>query len=571
MSDGVALETIARLADESDVVELAAEARALAGRAAEGRFYVAALGEFKRGKSTLINALLGTPVLPTGVAPVTAIPTVVRYGTPAARVKRARGDWVDIQAGELAAWVTERGNPSNWKQVAGVEVFVPSPLPATGMCLVDTPGLGSVFEANSRATRDFVPHIDAGLVVLGADPPISGDELELIGDVAGQVDHLVFVLNKADRFDPHERQEAAAFTERILGERLGHSVNRIFEVSALVATRDAAQAGEWADLVQTLEHLATTSRHTLVAGAVNRGVERLSCRLHRVLAEQRAALLRPLEDSERRVRELSTLAAEADRALLELGAVLGMDQQRVSLSFGPREETFLSAAIPTGIRQVRERLTAATPPGIRLRRRESLEVANETVRALLQPWLVDSERAADRAYREAIRRFVELARGLLERVSSAAGLYPAELGLDVEDGEAFAARRGFYFTDLLHRHAPATPWVWIVDAIAPRSLERKRALAAAERYVADLLRVNAARVRGDLDDRLRDSRHRLETQLRVVLHEGRQAAARALDRAQNAQAAGQAAAEHELGAVDGRLARLEAVQPAHHTEVTSSR
>ncbi len=570
MSDGVALETIARLADESDAVEIAAEARALGGRAVEGRFYVAAVGQFKRGKSTLINGLLGTPVLPTGVVPVTAIPTVVRYGTPAARVKRARGDWVDIQAGELAAWVTERGNPSNRKQVAGVEVFVPSALLATGMCLVDTPGLGSVFEASTRATREFVPHIDAALVVLGADPPISGEELDLIREVVGQVDGVIFVLNKADRLDPHERREAAAFTERILEERLGHSVNRIFEVSALAATREAAQAGEWADLVQTLEHLATTSGHTLVAGAVNRGVERLSCRLRRMLVEHRAALLRPVEESERRVRELSALAVEADRALLELGALLGMDRQRVSLSFGPREEKFLSTAIPTGIREVRERLTAATPPGIRLRRRESLEVANQTARALLQPWLVDSERAADRAYREAIGRFVDLAQGLLERVASATGLHPAELGLDAEDGETFAAKRGFYFTDLLHRHAPATPWVWIVDAIAPRSLERKRALAAAERYVADLLRVNAARVRGDLDDRLRDSRHRLEVQLRIVLHEGRQAAARALDRARSAQASGQAAVEHELDAIDGRLARLQAVQPAHQTEVTTS-
>jgi GTP-binding protein EngB required for normal cell division len=570
MTDGATLEALAGLAEESDAGEIASEARGLAARTAEGRFYVAVVGQFKRGKSTLINALVGTPVLPTGVVPVTAIPTVLRWGETNARVRRAQGGWVSVAPGELGAWVTEQENPSNRKQVAGVEVFVPSPLLATGMCLVDTPGLGSVFEANSRATREFVPHIDAALVVLGADPPISADELELIADVARQVNHLVFVLNKADRLDPHERREAAGFTERILSERLGPAMDRLLEVSALAASRNPAEAGEWADLVQTLERLATTSGQTLVAGAVSRGGARLACRLHRVLAEQRAALLRPLEESERRVRELSALAMEADRALVELGALLGVDQQRVSLSFAAREEEFLGTAVPVGIGAVRERLTAATPADTRLRRRESLEVANETARALLQPWLVASEHAADRAYREAIGRFVDLARGLLERVASAAGLDSAELGFDAEDGKAFFAKRGFYFTDLLHRHVPATPWRWIVDAMAPRSVERKRALAAAERYVADLLRVNGARVRGDLDDRLRDSRYRLETQLRVVLHEGRQATVRALDRARAVQRAGQSAVEDELRAVDGRLARLHAVAPAHDTETASS-
>src|SRR6266540_4075285 len=167
------LETLSFLAARAGALTVASEASLLAARVEEGLFYVACVGQFKRGKSTLINALVGEPLLPTGVAPVTAIPTVVRYGEPAARVKRAQGDWVGVAPGELAAWVTEAGNPSNRKQVVGVEAFVPSPLLATGMCLVDTPGLGSVFEVNTRATREFVPHIDAAVVVLGADPPIS--------------------------------------------------------------------------------------------------------------------------------------------------------------------------------------------------------------------------------------------------------------------------------------------------------------------------------------------------------------------------------------------------------------
>lgn len=554
MTDCAALETLARLADESEAAEIASEARGLAARAAEGRFYVACVGQFKRGKSTLINALVGASVLPTGVAPVTSIPTVLRFGQPAAQVKLALGDWVAVERDALATWVTEEGNPSNRKQVVGVEVFEPSPLLATGMCLVDTPGLGSVFDANTQATHEFVPQIDAAVVVLGVDPPISAGELELIGAVARQVEQLVFVLNKADRFRADELHEAKVFTERTLSQRLVRPVGPLFEVSALAASRRETGAGDWRGFVEALERVATTSGGTLVAGAVSRGRERLGCRLQRVLLEQRAALLRPVEESERRVRELNALAAEADRALAELAPLLGLDQQRVSLSFGCREEEFLARAMPAALYELRERFSASAPLGARLRRREALDLANDVARGLLQPWLAESEQVADGAYREAVGRFVERARELLARLASAGSGDVAELGLDTEDGEALSTRRGFYFTDLLQRHMPATPWVWITDALVSRSLERRRAVAAAEAYAVDLLRVNAARVRGDLDDRLSQSRHRLAVRLRIVLHEGRDAATRALDRARAARAAGQSAVERELAGIDRQLA-----------------
>jgi hypothetical protein len=127
---------VARSLEAEDVV---AELVALADRLQEGRFYVACVGQFKRGKSTLLNALLGACVLPVGVTPVTAVVTVVRYGpAPGARV-RMHGTWTDIPLDALAEFVAEERNPENAKQVEAVEVFAPSRLLETGMCLVDTP------------------------------------------------------------------------------------------------------------------------------------------------------------------------------------------------------------------------------------------------------------------------------------------------------------------------------------------------------------------------------------------------------------------------------------------------
>ena len=156
---------LADLAQELRAKPVVVEARELAARVSEGRFYVVCVGQFKRGKSTLLNALVSHEVVPTGFVPVTAVPTVIRYGDePHARVRVRDGSWRDVAMTELKEYVTEEFNPENKKAVEGAEVFVPSPLLSSGMCLVDTPGLGSVFTGNTATTQAFIPHIDAALV-----------------------------------------------------------------------------------------------------------------------------------------------------------------------------------------------------------------------------------------------------------------------------------------------------------------------------------------------------------------------------------------------------------------------
>ena len=69
------------------------------------------------------------------------------------------------------------------------------------MCFVDTPGLGLVFTGNTATTQAFIPPCDAALVVVGADPPIGGEELTLVESIGTQVQDLILVINKADRTD----------------------------------------------------------------------------------------------------------------------------------------------------------------------------------------------------------------------------------------------------------------------------------------------------------------------------------------------------------------------------------
>jgi len=254
---------------------VAQEAQELSARVSEGRFYVACVGQFKRGKSTLINALIGQPILPTGFIPVTTVPTVIRFAQkPSARIRTQQGTWNDIIISDLKEYVTEELNPENQRGVQGAEVFVPSPLLSSGMCIVDTPGLGSVFTGNTAATQAFIPHIDAALVVVGADPPLAGEELSLVEAVGKQVQELILVINKADRTTDEERAAASTFTRQLLHRRLHREVGPVFEVSAQERAEKRGPERDWRKLIQALHRLVEDSGRQLVRAACERGLER---------------------------------------------------------------------------------------------------------------------------------------------------------------------------------------------------------------------------------------------------------------------------------------------------------
>jgi hypothetical protein len=89
----------------------------------EESFSFVVAGQFKRGKSSLINALLGAPVLPTGVVPLTSIVTILQNGSSArVRIHFKDGNDIEVAPEALSRYVTERGNPRNEKRIDPVVV-----------------------------------------------------------------------------------------------------------------------------------------------------------------------------------------------------------------------------------------------------------------------------------------------------------------------------------------------------------------------------------------------------------------------------------------------------------------
>ncbi len=548
-----ALLRLGELAEEFDAEQVAADARSVAERVSEGRFYVACIGQFKRGKSSVLNALVGDSVLPTGVVPVTTVPTIVRHGPHAAarvRFQAASGGWTDIPVKTVDEYVSEEKNPENAKHVAALEIFVPSPLLATGMCFVDTPGLGSVFTGNTAATQAFIPHIDAALVVIGADPPLAGEELVLVEAVAQRVQDLIFTVNKADRTTDAERAAAVGFARRQLEKRLQHSVGPLFEVSAAEQLGHRGPGRDWDKLVAALKHLVEGSGRRLIRAACERGVERISEQLLVMITEEREALQRPIEESESRIAVMKQTIADAERSMRELAYLFMAEQQHLSDMFVDRHKSFLAQVTPQASKEFDVALQSISSWLGPSYRRRIFREAQEIARRHVVPWLKPEQEEAEKEYRGVALRFVEMANEFLKKLANAGIPELARMphALDPESG--FRVRSEFTFLDFIEVAQPASPLRWLADLALGLVGAGRIIKNDAQRFLARLLEFNSTRVQSDILNRVQESRGKLEAEIRKLLHEVSRIAEQALARAKRVREEGAPAVEAELRRLD---------------------
>ncbi|HEY0995624.1 MAG TPA: dynamin family protein [Gemmatimonadaceae bacterium] len=548
-----ALDRLTALAGGQGAQAIARDAAALRDRVARGQFVVACVGQFKRGKSTLLNALLGAPVLPTGVLPLTSVPTLVRHGpVTEARVELGGRGWTSVPIADLSSYVTEAGNPGNGKGVVAAIVEIPSPLLRDGLCFVDTPGLGSVYAADAAATQALVPQIDATLLVVGADPPLTGDELALAREIAAHSSELLVVVNKADRLAEADRAEAIAFAIRTLSESLSRPIGDAYVVSAV--DPHAVRWPDWERLGHALADLSRRAGRDLVAAAGPRGIQRLGCALAEMLDNEARALERPLEETAHRVARVIDLLDEGERVALDLGPLLDAEERRVSRTLEERQRAFLERSREDGMQRLRERIAAIESRFGPRRRRLALKAAVETAEDLVVPWLAEESAAAGPLYTAAVERFVRHASDHLRRIATEC---QGTARVDVERLEAIATdlagRPGFRFQPLLSVTEPAVSPRDLADIILVAVGLDAPIRGHAERLLRWLLEINSSRVGFDPVERVRESRRVLEQAVVSALRGAREEAERHV-------AAVTVTAAHGREAVRGRLDEIGAVR-----------
>lgn len=149
----------------------------LSERLGKKELIISVIGQFKRGKTSLINNLLGADVLPVGIIPLTTVVTMIYYGDKAGAILQFQsGERQEIGLESLPDYISEHLNSGNHKQVDYVILSYPSPLLSKNIVLVDTPGVGSLHRHNTDASYAFVEKSDAVLFMLSVDSPVN--ELE---------------------------------------------------------------------------------------------------------------------------------------------------------------------------------------------------------------------------------------------------------------------------------------------------------------------------------------------------------------------------------------------------------
>jgi GTP-binding protein EngB required for normal cell division len=496
----------AELLGVTEVADLAAET---AGRLQSLRLEVAVVGEFKRGKSSLINALMGREVLPVGVLPLTAVPTVLEQGEEGLVVQYDDGHQEQHRLDRLAEFVTEEANPGNRLGVAQVIARLRTPLLDAGVRLVDTPGVGSVYEHNTRSTDAYLPSLDAAVLVTSADPPISGAERAFLQRVLEHAVRLFVVLNKADYLAAGDLERTVAFTERVVREVLPDWPGPVYPLSARPSVGDPQSLRRFA---AELDRFLRDERTAVVTASARRSAARGLGSLQLALDLERQAASLPAEELATRRAQFAAVADRlagdaADDAAL-LGAAVGRGLQALDEAIGPHMAELARRAEQATV-EAAERYPDAGPARL-------LEVLVAERPALLEGLsrgLVErAGAAAVAAYRQAATGVAQRATDRVQRlqVEAAHGFgapLPDFVAPDLDLGIARVSF-GVPRVTLLGEQLASASWR-LLGARAARA----RAIARAREQAAEEVEMLLGRLRGATSQQLGEAARQLGARL----------------------------------------------------------
>jgi GTP-binding protein EngB required for normal cell division len=573
------------IADPSEAqARILARLRDLRKRFEEGRLRIAVLGQFKRGKSTLLNALLGAPLLPTGVTPVTAIPTFVEasdstwvrvaFNSGAAPLVTSAAHEIP---GVLEHHISDAWNPRNRLDVASVTIGVRSDFLEQGVVLIDTPGVGSTFVHNTAAAEAVLSECDAALFVLSADPPITEAEATYLDKVRRLIAKIFFVLNKVDLLSAGDKTIAEQFLAGVLAERCPTDPPcRIFSLSA--------KRGLEAKLARNIEALGVSGLlglESILGGELAReknaillatGHQRLSSLVRELLFQselERKALMTPADELKRKAATFETSAAEFESERQRLSDLLSIDRKRLLTELdaetdrvwnGARAElrqviaSFADRSVPA--KSLREHLAAALF-------RYFEQALDESIR-LFQVEL-DERAAGHRARADAL---VDLVR------QTAADLMEVSVSLPRSE-QAFQPKSDPYWV----APEPAISLLGLSAGVAarllPRAIREKRARA---RLIAEADRAalrNVANLDWAMRQNIEDSFRRFEASLSGQLDQALKSTRQAMQLALARRAARSEAVKGDIDqatrsvtALSNILTELEAIAPTPQSDKT---
>ncbi|HEY8674217.1 MAG TPA: dynamin family protein [Candidatus Dormibacteraeota bacterium] len=523
-----------RWAEPADEAQL----DALGVRLGSRRLRVMVAGEAKRGKSSLINSLVGRDLLPTAVTPLTAHTTTVAAAGSREdeRVELAYEDGRRVRVGleDLSRYVTERATPADVAGLTDVLVRVHDRwLGEHAIELVDTPGTGSVHARNTADALRAFETLDVVILVLGIDPPISQAERDLLRRVTDRALETFVVLNKSDRHTDAEIAEAVAFTSTVVEQAAGLPL----PVLVCSARRGPADAGFLALVGALTDYFEQRGRRDTDAA--------LGGHVVRLLATM-------LESSRVRVRALE---------LTERGDAAVIAELRARLSVIAAQRHVITDRCAGAARRLAQQLdgaASAATPAISGRVAALLDVAQDVTLASIAT--ADLERVARERAEKWISADVEdwrtgeisqllaglravsqqARRDVAEQLDLVRAAVRDSLAIEVGTGwpEATLVSDPFFRLDFSARVSWDPPLVSLFSRIGTSERIRARTLRRVRADIPDLVDRQVGRTRADLhrglDEGARDLAASLELQVRVLVDRVDAVLASVVDRASHA-------------------------------------
>ncbi|MBQ4630761.1 MAG: dynamin family protein [Clostridia bacterium] len=201
-------------------------------------FSVGIMGEFKRGKSTVINALLGQEIVPADILPCSATLNYIKYDTQKhAEIRFKDGTTKEVGVEELSNYVAKLTEESaaTAETVEDAIVYYPCPLCQNGVQIVDTPGLNDD-DRMTAITEKVIPTMDAIIMVVVPDSPFSQSEAEFVRNklMTSDLGKLIFVVNKIDTIDEDDIDKVVAGIKTKI-------IKSVLDKMALVHGEDSAE------------------------------------------------------------------------------------------------------------------------------------------------------------------------------------------------------------------------------------------------------------------------------------------------------------------------------------------
>ncbi|MDA8157220.1 MAG: dynamin family protein [Actinomycetota bacterium] len=477
-------------------------------------FNLVVVGQFKRGKTSVINALLGAEILPVAVVPLTSIATIMTYGeTLRLKVYFNDGRVSEIRPENLPEYVTEKGNPKNIKDVSEVIITYPSPYLKNGVRLIDTPGVGSIYQHNTDVAYRYLPKSDAALFLLSVDQPMGKAELDFLKDVKEYSNKIFFLLNKADYLNEKDLAESIDFTTNGLKEIMGSDV-RIFPVSARLALEgkttnsiETLQKSRLPEFASMLNSFLMEEKGKVIITVAANNLQKIISQARFELELEMKSLTSPLEELQKKIK---TFEAKKQEVLTEkqdfdilldgetkriIKTILDEDLEKYKKDLVANEQAHLEGEFAKMVKKMSSKDL-----------KNSLEhLVISHVKQAFNVWRAIEDERLSKAFEAVCRRFTvkidETVDGLLKFSSD---LF--EIPFDAVKTEAFWSARSEFYYKFKDQPVGLEMVTSSLTLVLPKFIGDKLILRKMKEYLSQVIDIQSGRAHHDFSERLDKSK-----------------------------------------------------------------